>query len=587
MCRAIVVNDGTHNTAYSKVIDEFGSVVKYVSVSSSRGPAHARNVGARESDAEYVVFTDDDCSPPSHWLDWLVARIETAPDADVIGGTAIPCESRRRRASVIERYNRALRFYPRPLFFRGEMHCLPTANVAVKRAAFVQSGGFDEYFRFPAGEDTEFFYRMRYLGFRFLIDPLWRTEHPIADSLRTFLRRHYRYGYGNAQHRIRTGDPFGNGVPANLTVWRIIQELPAHVRGCQAQLAGRAERDESSPRASWSASFTVLAVAQRLAYRYGGYKAYRTEGLGLLAGPPPKLKTPRANAAAVLAGATKKPHIPLFGLIIGAMKCGTSALFKALHSHPQIVASHIKEPRFFFDDREFAKGQNWYRDLFDFEPNRHAIAMEASVRNAMRPAFEGCANRMLKTGWAFRFVYIVRNPIERIQSHYLHAAAAKLGLPPLSAGVHRLVIDISRYHWQLAPYRELFGRSSILVIPHEDWVAAPDDTLRQVCRHFGIDLDRVGRSQTIHSSEYHYRRQLVILELKKLGLAPPKISLDMVPQVMADLRHRIRSKIETTVEAHYRLTRAQVKTVRQALSEDMRRLRKDYRIEVSRWGFDV
>ncbi len=587
MCRAIIVNDGTHDASYNRVIPEFEDVVKYVPLASSRGPAHARNVGARESDAEYVAFTDDDCLPPSHWLDWLVARIETSPEADVIGGTTIPPEAGR-RTSAIERYNRALRWYPRPLFFRGEMHCLPTATVAVKRTAFVRSGGFDEYFRFPAGEDTEFFYRMRYLGFRFLIDPLWQTEHPIADSLRSFLRRHYRYGYGNAQHRIRTGDPFQNGVPPNLTVWRIIRELPAHVRGCRARLAGRAEPDDGlSPRAPWNASFTVLAVAQRLAYRYGAYKAYRTEGLGLLAGPPPKLKTARANAAEVLAGTAKKPDIPLFGLIVGAMKCGTSALYSALRSHPQIAASHIKEPRFFLDDREFAKGKNWYRDLFDFDPDRHAVAMEASVGNAMRPVFEGCASRMLKTGWAFRFVYIVRDPIERIQSHYLHAAVANLELPPLADGVHPSAIDISRYHWQLAPYRKLFGRGSILVVSHEDWVAAPDETLRQVCCHFGIDLDRVGRSQTIHSSEYHYRRRLRILELKKLGLAPSEISLDTVPQVMADLPRRIRRQIETAVEAHYRLTSTQVETIRQALSEDMRRLRKDYRIEVSRWGFDV
>ena len=39
-----------------------------------------------------------------------------------------------------------------------------------------------------------------------------------------------------------------------------------------------------------------------------------------------------------------------FGLIIGAMKCGTTTLFNHLACHPQLAASRVKEPSFFCGD---------------------------------------------------------------------------------------------------------------------------------------------------------------------------------------------------------------------------------------------
>ena len=48
--------------------------------------------------------------------------------------------------------------------------------------------------------------------------------------------------------------------------------------------------------------------------------------------------------------------IKTFGLIIGAMKCGTTSLFHYLAEHPQVSPSSDKEPFFFCDDRRFQRG---------------------------------------------------------------------------------------------------------------------------------------------------------------------------------------------------------------------------------------
>ena len=50
----------------------------------------ARNASAELANGDYLVFTDDDCEPPDWWLDWVQARLEWAPDLDVVAGPTRP-----------------------------------------------------------------------------------------------------------------------------------------------------------------------------------------------------------------------------------------------------------------------------------------------------------------------------------------------------------------------------------------------------------------------------------------------------------------------------------------------------------------
>ena len=67
--QVVVVNDGSHDDAYAKVVERFQPMIDYVALPRNRGGGAARNVGARKVTGGYLVFTDDDCIPPSHWLD--------------------------------------------------------------------------------------------------------------------------------------------------------------------------------------------------------------------------------------------------------------------------------------------------------------------------------------------------------------------------------------------------------------------------------------------------------------------------------------------------------------------------------------
>lgn len=105
-----------------------------------------------------------------------------------------------------------------------------------------------------------------------------------------------------------------------------------------------------------------------------------------------------------------------FALIVGAMKSGTSNLFHVLGQHPQIAPCNLKEPNFFSDEQEYAKGFSYYRDLWDWDPAVHKVALEASTTYTKYPRQEA-AGRIAEAAKDFRLIYIMRNPLERIESH--------------------------------------------------------------------------------------------------------------------------------------------------------------------------
>ena len=267
------------------------------------------------------------------------------------------------------------------------------------------------------------------------------------------------------------------------------------------------------------------------------------------------------------------------------MKCGTTSLFYTLAKHPEVAASTIKEPGFFKSDDAFAKGSAWYLDLFGWNHDRHTIAVEASGAYSMCMAYQDVPLRMRSTGWTFRFVYLVRDPLERIRSHYLHNAAKNMGLPPLAKGLNDFTIDFSRYHKQLGFYRDAFDRESILVLSQDDLKTDPNGAVDQVCDHLGIARNGDVTLKTLHMSEYHYHRALLIQELRKRNSVAEGITLDNIHEILSALSADEQEAIEARAKAHYTLSEADCERVRRELADEMRLLHADYGIDVTRWGF--
>ena len=200
-------------------------------------------------------------------------------------------------------------------------------------------------------------------------------------------------------------------------------------------------------------------------------------------------------------------------IIIGAMKAGTTSLFKYLSKHPDLYLSVPKEVHFFDGGKNpqidtFAKGESWYRAHFPLtkELNSNAKVYEASPVYIFNPL---APKRIFDTIPNVKLILLLRNPTERAVSHYLHGErrnwddlpfyealqAEESRLKPFIEAQDyksRTYIEYSYksrglYKQQIERYLKYFDREQMLILDSNNLFTQTDSTVRQVFDFIGVD----------------------------------------------------------------------------------------------------
>lgn len=103
--------------------------------------------------------------------------------------------------------------------------------------------------------------------------------------------------------------------------------------------------------------------------------------------------------------------------LLGGNKCGTTFLFGCLRQHPRIEPSRPKEPRFFMLDEEFHRGKKYYADHHYDEPGEERVLLDAQTLNLYLPWVPERIGSLFPEA---RLIILVRNPVDRCYSQYLH-----------------------------------------------------------------------------------------------------------------------------------------------------------------------
>lgn len=182
---------------------EVGAAGVQVLAGPGAGPAAARNTGWRAARHPWVAFLDDDVVPAPDWLAALHAELSGADGSvgGVQGVLSVPLPGT-------------------PDDWAANTATLAdgawiTADMAYRRAALAEAGGFDERFPRAFREDAEIAYRVRRAGWR-LERGHRRSTHPVRPEGPWVSLRSQR---GNADDALLRR-LYGPG-------WRGLLEIPA------------------------------------------------------------------------------------------------------------------------------------------------------------------------------------------------------------------------------------------------------------------------------------------------------------------------------------------------------------------------
>lgn len=186
---------------------------------------------------------------------------------------------------------------------------------------------------------------------------------------------------------------------------------------------------------------------------------------------------------------TQRPRLPDF-LVAGATKCGTTSLHQWLSAHPQVWMPQ-KELRFFTTQHNWARGVDWYRDRFAGAPEG-AVLGEASNSYTRDPVYAGVPERIAAVVPDVKILYMIRDPMKRLESHYRHRLVTGIEWRPPARAIRAdpRYMAASLYGHQVSRLAEVLPAERILVLEAERVFAEPDAQLRRLSAFLGIDAAR-------------------------------------------------------------------------------------------------
>ena len=272
-------------------------------------------------------------------------------------------------------------------------------------------------------------------------------------------------------------------------------------------------------------------------------------------------------------------------IVIGTQKGGTTSMHYYLNQHPQIAMSRVKELNFFIQERAWEKGLEWYMSHFSSVADIHG---ESSPNYTAYPIFKRVPERIASVVPDAKLIYILRDPVERMISEYLHFYAEgweDRSLEDVFAHVDNTHYHYrSQYYMQLEQYLSYFPRTQILILTQENLARQRLQALQGVFRFLGVDdsFDHSIFRISMHRTRFKRRKTPFGIRLRK--------NLFLQRWLQA-LPYRIRGpfsfvlyfpfsrKISTPV-----LNKELRQTVADFLQDDIHHLRENTGLTFERWS---
>ncbi len=177
-------------------------------------------------------------------------------------------------------------------------------------------------------------------------------------------------------------------------------------------------------------------------------------------------------------------------VIVGAQKCGTTSLAEHLSQLSSISFCKEKEPHYFSKINDWQKHLDEYHKLYKQEKNK--IYGEASTTYSFCDEYPNAISNLHKYNNNMKLIYIIRDPVARIESHYNHRLRnGKLNSSFIDAiGTHPCFIERSRYYYQLQHIYKTFPKDQVQILFFDDLIIKPHKVISQACEFLKVLLPK-------------------------------------------------------------------------------------------------
>lgn len=267
-------------------------------------------------------------------------------------------------------------------------------------------------------------------------------------------------------------------------------------------------------------------------------------------------------------------------VVIGAMKSATTTLHAQLSRQTGIFMSAPKEPNFFSNDEIYAKGLDWYGSLFSAASSAD-LCGESSTHYTKLPTYPETVQRMLAAFPNLKLVYVIRHPIERLISQYLHESMqGPLRLPiDLAIDSHPRLIEYSRYSMQIEPYLDAYGSDNILIAFAERLSREPQTELERICKFLGY-VRRPQWDQTLGRQNARNQR-LRPSTVRNILVNTPVLTRIRQRYVPKPWQDRLKEVWRVTPPPKPQLSQASLRRLREIFDADLDRLGRWMGVELS------
>jgi hypothetical protein len=267
-----------------------------------------------------------------------------------------------------------------------------------------------------------------------------------------------------------------------------------------------------------------------------------------------------------------------YAIIMGAMKCGTTSLYSYLRDHPEICPAKVKEPEFFSQNQGHGLQIDSYNDLWSFDDSIHKYALEASTGYTKYPLELNVPKNIFSYGIRPKFIYIIRNPFDRIPSHFNFMQKKEAWILGIN---DRHLISTSNYFLQLEQYRKYFPLENILILDFDQLRDNPTLLLQKI-------YDFLDLSYGYFPKEYKVKNPTQIKSKFEKNLSKLKFSASFLGYVPKPLKQLGKDLLRRVSPPEKRiLTPLEKEFVYNELKEDMVNLHHIYGFNVCKWGFDI